>query len=332
LATLNGEVTDRVPVAPLLIHLAADRAGITFREFATNGVALADAQLSLQERFDLDAITAGSDGLRMSSDLGGDVQYPEAKPPYLRTPLIGSAADLPKLGTPDPADPGGRMGDRVLAVSRMVQGVSERAAVLGWIGMPYAEACFLCGISEFMMLMMNSAGDTHRILSTLTEFVIDFALAQVEVGADMIGASDPAASMVSGKMYREFILPYEKMVCTAIHDAGSLVNLHICGDTNHLLDAMVGTGADLFNIDHPVSLQRARDVFSAHSRSYKGNLNPVSDLMRASPRQCRTRAHECISIALGTRYMLSAGCEIPAETPDEVLVAFCSAPKTFRQE
>jgi uroporphyrinogen-III decarboxylase len=31
----------------------------------------------------------------------------------------------------------------------------------------------------------------------------------------------------------------------------------------------------------------------------------------------------------GTRYMLSAGCEIPAETPEEVFKAFCEAPRSF---
>ena len=63
----------------------------------------------------------------------------------------------------------------------------------------------------------------------------------------------------------------------------------------------------------------------------KGNLDPVSHIMQATPDQCRERAHECISIAQGYKYMLSAGCEIPAETPDAVFQAFCDAPKTFPQ-
>ncbi|HSR32093.1 MAG TPA: uroporphyrinogen decarboxylase family protein, partial [Anaerolineae bacterium] len=97
----------------------------------------------------------------------------------------------------------------------------------------------------------------------------------------------------------------------------------------HLLAQMATSGADLFNVDHMVPLERARDVYSARNRCFKGNLDPVEQIMRATPEQCRKQAHECIAMAEGTRYMLSAGCEIPAETPDEVFRAFCDAPRAY---
>lgn len=329
MAALNGEETDRVPVFPILMFLAVDRAGITYREFATNGRALAEAQLLVQERFDLDAITACSDAFRVSGDLasvlGGEMAYPEDKPPYLKKPLITSATDLDRLGQPDPTNPKSRMGDRVLGVSELVKAVAGNVAVLGWIDMPFAEACSVCGVSEFMVLLMDNPVLAHRILASLTEIVIDFALAQVEAGADMIGAGDAATSLISPAMYAEFALPYEQQVCQAIHDAGGLVKLHICGDTTHLLDKMATSGADLFNVDHLVPLDKARDVYAAFNKCFKGNLDPVAHIMQATPDQCRERAFDCISLAQGTRYMLSAGCEVPAETPDEVFGAFCGA-------
>jgi MtaA/CmuA family methyltransferase len=334
MAALKGEPTDRVPVFPILMFLAVDRAGITYREFATNGRALAEAQLLVQERFDLDAITACSDAFRVSGDLaqilGGEMVYPVDKPPYLRRPLITSAADLDKLGHPDTVSPKSRMGDRVLGVSELVKAVAGNVAVLGWIDMPFAEACSVCGVSEFMLLLMDDPAFAHRVLARLTEIVIDFALAQVEAGANMIGAGDAATSLVSPATYSEFALPYEQEVCRAIHNAGGLVKLHVCGDTTHLLDKMATCGADLFNVDHLVPLARARDVYATHDKCFKGNLDPVAHVMQATPDQCRGWAHECISLARGTKYMLSAGCEVPAETPDEVLHAFCDAPRTFQ--
>jgi MtaA/CmuA family methyltransferase len=330
MAALKGENTDRVPLFPLLMFLAADRAGITYKEFATNGRALAEAQLLVQERFDLDAITACSDAFRISADLGGEMVYPESKPPYLRKPLINSVTDLQTLSYLDPTDRSGRMGDRVLAVLEMAKAVSGKVAVLGWIDMPFAEACSVCGVTEFMLLMKDDPAGAHRILTYLTRIVIDFALAQVEVGADMIGAGDAATSLISPEMYSEFALPYEQEVCKAIHDAGSLVKLHVCGNTTHLLDKMATSGADLFNVDHLVPLSKARDVYAAHGKCFKGNLDPVVHIMQASSDRCRKLAYECISTTQGTKYMLSAGCEIPAETPDEVFQAFCDAPKTFQ--
>lgn len=330
MAALHGHEPDRIPLFPLLMFLAADRAGLSYREFATNGAALAQAQLLVQERFALDAITACSDAFRISGNLGpAEMVYPEDKPPYLRRPLVASAADLDQLGHPDPGR--GRMGDRVRAVTEMVRAVKGEVAVLGWIDMPFAEACSLCGVAEFMLLMVDEPALAHRILAYLAEVVTNFALAQVEAGADMIGAGDAAASLISSEMYAEFALPYEQRVCTAIHEAGGLVKLHICGQTTHLLDQMVTCGADLFNVDHLVPLAKAREVYAAHDKCYKGNLNPVEQIMQASPKQCFELARNCIATAAGTRFMLSAGCEVPAETPDEVFRAFCEAamPQNF---
>ena len=58
IAAIKGETIDRVPVFPLLMFFAQNRHGISYREFATNGRALADAQLNIFDKFPVDAITA----------------------------------------------------------------------------------------------------------------------------------------------------------------------------------------------------------------------------------------------------------------------------------
>jgi MtaA/CmuA family methyltransferase len=330
LAAVRGEPVDRTPVFPLLMHFAADRAGMTYREYATNGAALAHAQLCVQDRFGLDAVTACSDAFRISADLGGDMTYPVDKPPHLSRPLLTHHSDLSRLGRPDPLESGSRMADRVRAVREMVAGANGETAVLGWVDMPVAEACSLCGVQPFLMMIVDEPDGARRLLSHLTKVVIDFALAQVKAGADMIGAGDAAASLISPAMYRQFALPYEQRVCEAIHEAGALVKLHVCGNTTKLLHDMAHCSADLYNVDHMVPLEEAREAYAAHSVCFKGNLDPVQQVMQATPDQCGEWAREAIAAgtAGGARYMLSAGCEIPAATPDEVFAAFCEAAAT----
>jgi MtaA/CmuA family methyltransferase len=324
-AVLHGQSVDRVPVFPLLMFFAADRAGISYREYATQGRALAAAQLAVQERFGLDAITACSDAFRLSADLGGEMAYPDNRAPYLLQPVVRSPGDVGTLGLPDPLARGSRQADRVLAVAEMAKAAAGRVAVLGWVDMPFTEACSVCGVQQFMLLMSDDPTTAHRLLAHLTKLVIQFALAQVEAGADMIGAGDAAASLISPSMYAEFALPYEQEVSRAIHAAEVPVKLHICGNTSRLLDLMVTSGADLYNVDHLVPFEKAVAVYSAHQKCFKGNLDPVAQMMQATPEQCRALAGQCVAQAAGTRYMLSAGCEIPAETPDETLRQFCAA-------
>jgi MtaA/CmuA family methyltransferase len=323
LAAIQGKPADRTAVFPLLMFFAANRAQMTYWQYATHGPSLAEAQLKMHERFGVDAITACSDAFRISADLGGQMAYPEDKPPYLLRPLIASQTDLRRLGRPDPAQAGTRMRDRTEAVRSMHRAAGNECLVAGWVDMPFAEACSICGITEFMMMVSDNPQLAHETLEFLTPIVIDFALAQAQAGAELIGAGDAAASLISPDMYRRFALPYEQRVCRAIHDAGKLVKLHICGNTTALLKDMISSGADLFNVDHLVPFDTACDVYGQAGKCFKGNLDPVSDFLQATPEQCRKRSLACLRRTRGLRYILSAGCEIPMGVTDETFLAFC---------
>jgi MtaA/CmuA family methyltransferase len=327
LAAIAGEPVDRVPVFPLLMFFAQERLGVTYREFATNAHAMAEAQLKALESFGVDAITACTDAFRVSADLGGEMVFPEQKPPYLARPLVVEPADLRRLRRPDPTTRDSRMDDRVRGVRELADAAGEKCLVLGWVDMPFAEACAICGVSNFMILLYENPELAREILEFLTDVVIDFAHAQVAAGAPMVGAGDAAASLISPAHYREFALPYEQRVCAAVGKAGGMVKLHVCGDTTALLPDMATCGAQLFNVDHCVDFAAARDAYAEAGVCFKGNLDPVADMLQATPDTCAARAAECLRLARGTRYMLSPGCEVPAATSDEVFHAFCEAPR-----
>lgn len=330
ISVIEGREADRVPVFPLLMSFSARRSGLTYRQFASDGHALAEAQLKMLETFGLDAITACSDAFRVSADLGGEIVFPEETPPHLARPLVRTMSDLSRLRKPDVLNPSCRMADRIEAVGEMARAAGGECMVLGWVDMPFAEACSLCGVSEFMMMLYDDPELAHGILDFLTPVVIEFAVAQIEAGAPMVGAGDAAASLISPKLYREFALPYERRVCEAVHGASGLVKLHICGNTSALLGDMAQSGADLFNVDHMVDLDKAARVYSGFRKAFKGNIDPVADMLFATPEECADKARKCAEAARGMQYMLSPGCEVPANVTDEVFRAFCSVPEELR--
>ena len=177
LAVLNGRPTELVPVFPLLMFFSANRAGITYRQFVTNSSAMAEAQLKVREQFGIDAFTACSDAL-VSADLGGEMVYPEDNSPYLAKPIVRNEEDLNRLSRPDPSKAGTRMAGRIRATYEMVKAVGDECLVLGWVDMPFAEACSVCGVSEFMMMLYDNPKLAHSVLEFLTEIVIDFCLVQ----------------------------------------------------------------------------------------------------------------------------------------------------------
>jgi len=216
MAVIKGEQPDRTPVFPLLMGFAATRHGLKYSEFAGNGTAMAEAQLRAAERFSLDAITACSDAFRISADLGAQLIFHDDKPPHAPEPLVRTGEDFKALKRPDVSNKKGRMYDRAKAVSEMVRASGNNLMVLGWVDMPFAEACSVCGVQDLMFMLYDEPDLVRELLSFLTGIVVDFALLQLEMGAPMIGAGDAAASLLSPQLYREFALPFETAVCTTV--------------------------------------------------------------------------------------------------------------------
>ena len=321
---LNGEAPDRTPVFPLIMSFAAKGINKSYKEFASNAEVLAQAQINIAQKYNVDVITVCSDAFRISADLGGEIMFPDDTPPHLKAPLVKNLLDFKSLKRPDLSLSSTRCYDRARAVGLISKELAQTHAVFGWVDMPFAEACSLCGVQEFMMIMLDEPELAHSILSYLTELVIEFALLQMETGTSLVGAGDAAASLVSPDMYREFALPYEQRVINAIHAKDGIVKLHMCGNTTTLIDDMLRADADLYNIDHSVDFGTAVSKYSAAGKAVKGNLNPVL-LLSMTPDECSAAGKKLIDTAPKTGYMLSAGCEIPPGVSDEVFKAFCDS-------
>ena len=105
MAVMNGNKPDRTPVFPLLMSFSAARYGASYLEFASNGHVLAESQLKAREMFGIDVMTACSDAFRVSADLGGEIIFPQDKPPHLARPLVSCEEDFKRLKRPDVSNP-----------------------------------------------------------------------------------------------------------------------------------------------------------------------------------------------------------------------------------
>lgn len=152
---------------------------------------------------------------------------------------------------------------------------------------------------------------------------IEFAVAQIEAGADTIGIGDAIASQISAGMYQDFVFPREKEMIDAIHKMGSIVRLHICGNITHLLPFIARLGADIVDLDWQVNMIEARQILGKDTLLV-GNLDPVNAVMKSSPEQI-IKGIKRIYTEVGNPYMVGAGCEIPQDTPYENLNALCKA-------
>jgi MtaA/CmuA family methyltransferase len=319
-ALLAGQPTDRLPVMPVTMMLAADQIGRPYGEYARDHRVMADAQLRTAERFGFDHVSVISDPAREAADCGARICFFADQPPAVdeEHALLADPSTLSRLRPPDPLG-GGRMHDRVRGVARLRERGGGRFLVEGWIEGPCAEGADLRGINTLMLDFFDRPGFVRELFAFVVELELAFARAQVEAGADLIGLGDAAASLVGPALYEEFVWPGEKRLVDGIHALGVPVRLHICGNTTDLLPAIARLGCDIVDLDSMVSLDEARRRLGP-GPVLLGNIDPVRVLRYGSPAGIEEALAACHRAA-GPRYIVGAGCEIPRGTPDENVFA-----------
>jgi MtaA/CmuA family methyltransferase len=311
-----------------MMILAAHYIGQPLSQYYLDHRVLCEANLAVQEAFDLDIVQTISDPFREAADFGAEIEFPEDGLPLCKAPLLHEPADLSTLVSPDPST-GRRMSDRIAATEALRGQVGGEVPIMGWVEGALAEAADLRGMGSLLMDLYDRPEWLRELLEQCVEVEIAFARAQVEAGADIIGLGDAVASQVSPRMYREFALPYERRIFEAVHEMGALARLHICGDTTRLLPDLVESGADIIDIDWMVDIREVADVFG-HGPAICGNFDPVAVMLQGTPDEVYRATLDCLTLG-GPKSISGAGCEIPDGTPSENLLAQARAVRDFGQ-
>jgi len=315
---MAGQPVDRVPNQNILMAFAARFIGSTYDRLAQDYRVLVEGNLAACERFDIDLLSAISDPWREASAFGAKVAFPYDQVPACREPLLQSYADWSRLQPWDPWEHE-RPRDRLLAIQLYREKVGQHYPICGWIEGATAEAADLRGVSQFLEDTVMEPQAAHELLEICTNAAIRFGLAQVEAGADMIGVGDAVASLMSPRSYRKFGLPYEQRIISALQEAGAKVKLHICGNTSRHLSAMAESGADIIDLDWMVDFGEAVRCFAGRA-SANGNFDPVGVLLQGSESDVAAATQACLDLSDSTTF-ISAGCEVPVDTPHANLVA-----------
>lgn len=317
-ALVEGRAIDHLPAMPIIMIWAAQRYGVSYAAYCRDYRVLTDCQLRLLDEFPLDVVQLISDPYRETADLGGELQYVEDGPPKCLKPPLSAHEELTNVAISALFEEG-RMADRIRGAEYLSRQVGKQIPIMGWVEGPIAEAVDLRGMQKLMMDLVDEPGYVGDLMDFVVEVEIEFARRQISAGCDIIGIGDAAASLVSAKLYEEMVLPREQRIVEAIHEAGAVARLHICGNTRHLPSLMPQTGCEIIDLDYLFPIEEARPAMGQEP-ILLGNFDPVAALPDAAEEQvydwCR-RCHE----ACGERHIVGPGCEVPPGTPPENVMA-----------
>jgi uroporphyrinogen decarboxylase len=268
------------------------------------------------ERFPLDAAILFSDILTIPDAMGLGLYFAEGEGPNFERP-VRSAADIERLGIPDPEQDLRYVVDAVEWIRRALDG---RVPLIGFSGSPWTLATYMVeggSVKSFTQtkgMMYDRPELLHALLEKVTDAVICYLNAQIARGAQAAMVFDTWGGALAPAKYREFSLRYmERIVGGLTREAeGRKVPVILfTKNGGQWLEQMAATGCDALGVDWTTDLADARRMVQDRV-ALQGNLDPC--VLYASPEHIRAEVAEVLaSYGHGHGHVFNLGHGI---TPD----------------
>ena len=213
--------------------------------------------------------------LPVAFGLGVDLQLVDGVGPVVQQP-IRSRQDIDRLQLRSPAE----SVPFVLETIRLLRRELDPAvAVIGFSGAPFTLAGYLIEgkpSREFLItkgLMYAEPDVWEALMARLSALVLDYLLAQVEAGAQVVQVFDSWVGCLSPMDYRRYVLPHMTRIFAGLQRAGA-PSIHFGTGTAGILTLMREAGGDVIGLDWRVDLGDAWRMVG-YDRAIQGNLDPA---------------------------------------------------------
>ncbi len=329
-AAIELRQPDRVPVDLHNFQPAAKAMGISMAEVFQNGELLAEAMLKAWKEFGHDMILLENGTACNAQACGVKVIYRDDAAPAAHIPVITQLEEVDTLKVPDPYTTfpmceiikatqilSKEIGDKVWICGRADQGPTDLSSQL--IGMETLMLEIATGEKEALI---------HRLFDYAREVATRYAFALMASGAHSTSIGEPVAGpdVMSPRHYRKYAAPQEKRMVDDLKAQGIILHNHICGNTLPIINDFIGTGAQVLEIDHKTSLQKAKDAGRGKT-CFLGPIN-TSLLVSGTPQEVDDACHAAIEImAPDSGFVLGPGCALGPETPADNIHALVESAK-----
>ena len=264
------------------------RAG-NFLDLCQNPELACEVTLQPIDRYDLDAAILFSDILTIPDAMGLGLYFTEGEGPKFENP-VRTAADVKRLGVPDPEQDLGYVMNAVRLIRQELHG---RVPLIGFSGSPWTLATYMVeggGTKVFAHakgMMFDRPDLMHELLDVTARAVIAYLNAQVEAGAQALMVFDTWGGMLSDRAYREFSLQYMQRVVEGVireHEGRKVPVILFTKGGGLWLRDMAATGCDALGLDWTMNIGEARRQVG-DKVALQGNMDPC--VLYASPERIR---------------------------------------------
>jgi uroporphyrinogen decarboxylase len=306
---------DRIPAYPIMGQCNAQLVGATIREFLLNPEIFVKSQIAAYERYKPDIIVMQGDLLMDVEAMGNELRFPEDSMCISTKLALEDKGKLSSLQVPHPHKDG-RMPVYLEVLEETKKNIPD-SIVSGVIAGPWTTAIGLRGANGLIRDALKDPDYVHELMALCSEVAVGFMEALIPLKVGLSYSEAPAScSLISPKIYREFIFPYHKKIIAHFKEKKVGIGLHICGYVDPILQDMVDTGVTNISIDAPSDLAKAAEIVRGKAVLI-GNMNTnlffsgTKEEMKQAMKNCLDRAPK------DSGYILASGCEVPGVAPPE---------------
>jgi len=324
LATVLGERQARPPI---WIMRQAGRYLPEYRETRTLSKNFLDlcyspdlaTEVSLQplRRFDLDAAILFSDILVIPDALGQNVRFETGEGPIL-DPV--SVASIPSLGKEK--DPLVHLAPVLETVRRLRAALPPEKTLIGFCGSPWTVATYMIGgrgspdQAAARLFALRHPEAFTALLDVLVQTSIDYLVAQLEAGADLVQLFESWALNMDDVAFRSHVIEPNKRIVAGVR--ARVPNAPIIGfprgAAGNIATYVAETSVNAVGIDYATPLDFVRNNL-APTIPVQGNLDPLR--LVAGGQQLDERIDQIVTAFSDRPHIFNLGHGIVPETPIE---------------
>lgn len=311
---------------PILSFPGVQLIGHTVEELVKDGHLQALCMKAVADRYDAGAAVSLMDLSVEAEAFGAEVLYSRDEVPTMHGALLEGMEDAEALAVPKVG--AGRTAECVKGIKEAKELITDRPVLAGIIG-PYSLAGRLLDMTEIMILCYEEPELVELVLEKVTGFLIEYANAFKEAGADGIVMAEPAAGLLSPGLMEEFSNPYVQKIKEAVESDDFLFVYHNCGNITPLMDKISDIKARVYSVGNAINMEDALKNLPEDSMII-GNIDPAGVLRNGTTEIIRQETEELLKRCSSYQnFVISSGCDIPPATPLENIDAFFEAVRNF---
>ena len=326
LRLFRSEKVDRIPVfsgmGNVTIH-GLEKYGWKFTDMHVDAWKMASMAASTFQIFGFECAVVPIDLGVEAEALGATVNfYPthtDVVYPTISGKIAEKVTDLNIQPPPDLAS-AGRMPLVMQAIRYLKQEVGDQIAIGASVLGPYTLAGQLVELADLHKSAFKRTDMVHRILDTLVGAIVDICNLYREAGADYVTVREmgACADILNPRMFEALIQPHLEQIFTAIESPNVL---HICGDTDSIVDRMALCGADAISVEQKNHVAETRRKLGKGQLIF-GNIDAYGLMVQGKPDDIDKAVKEAIASGVDAIW---PGCDIWPTVPRENMEALMAA-------